>query len=72
MGVGATDTLGRMTASLGRLGAAPARFEASMDVASGGVLTSLPALLGNGLLTHNELFKLPPGYYGLPSILMLL
>jgi hypothetical protein len=72
MGVGATDTLGRVMASLGRLGEAPVRFEASMDLTSGGVLTSLPALLGNGLLTHTEeLSKLPSGYYGLPSIFML-
>jgi len=36
-------------------------------------LTSLPALLGNRLLTHTEqLSKLPPGYYGLPSIFILL
>lgn len=73
MGMGATDTLGRVMASVGMLGEAPVQFEAAMDVANGGVLLSLPALLANGLLQHtNKFFQLPAGYYGIASIFLLL
>lgn len=73
MGMGATDTLGRMMASVGMLAEKPVQFEAAMDVANGGVLLSLPALLANGLLRHtNKFFQLPAGYYGIASIFLLL
>ncbi len=73
MGMGATDTLGRVLASVGMLGEAPVEFNASMDVTNGGVLLALPALLSNGLLRHTDkFFQLPRGYYGIASIFLLL
>ena len=73
MGMGATDTLGRMMASLGKMVEAPIQFEPAVDVVNGGVLLSLPALMANGLLRHTyELFRLPPGFYGMASIFLLL
>ncbi len=35
-------------------------------------MLSLPALLSNGLLSHNEVFDFEEGYYSLPSILLTL
>lgn len=73
MGMGATDTVGRVMASVGMLGDRPAQFEAAMDVVNGGVVLSLPALLANGLLRHTDkYFQLPAGYYGIVSIFLLL
>jgi Transposase protein len=71
--MGATNTLGRLACSLGKLGPAEPRFESSLDVPNGGVLFGLPALLSVGLLRHaDKFFKLPNGYYGLPTIFLLL
>lgn len=51
---------------------APIRFEVVNDVPKGGVLCALPALLALGLLRHSkESFSLPPGYYPLETILLL-
>jgi len=73
MGMGATNTLDRVAASLGLLPQVPIRFEPSLDVSNGGVLLAVPALLACGLLRHTEQhFQLPPGYYGLRSIFLLL
>ena len=73
MGMGATDTIGRIMASLGKLSEAPVHFETAMDVSNGGVLLSLPALLSNGLLQHTErFFDWPAGYYGSASIFLLM
>ncbi len=73
MGMGATDTLGRVLASVGMLGEAPVEFNASMDVTNGGVLLALPALLSNGLLRHTDkFFQLPHEYYGITNIFLLL
>ncbi len=73
MGMGATDTLGRVLASVGMLGDAPVEFSASMDVTNGGVLLALPALLSNGLLRHTDkFFQLPRGYYSIASVFLLL
>jgi prepilin-type processing-associated H-X9-DG protein len=75
MGVGATHTLERVAASvgLGRSEGVEPRFVAARDVANAGVLLSLPALMATGLLRHTEkYFALPKGYYGLPSLLLLL
>jgi hypothetical protein len=72
MGMGATDTLGRVAASLGLLDAAPANFQQALDVPNGGVLLALPALQAMGLLSAPKYFKLPKGYYGLMSIFLLL
>jgi hypothetical protein len=73
MGRGATAMLERLTASLGELNEAAPRFAAALDVAKGGVLLSLPALMVCGLLRHaGAFFLLPKGFYGLQSIMMLL
>jgi len=63
----------RLLASLGRLQAAPIRFEAVNDVPGGGVLCALPALLVLGLLRHSQKnFSLPPGYYPLETIFLVI
>lgn len=75
MGVGATQTLERLWASLGLGGpeGVEPRFVAAGEVTYAGVLLSLPALLATGLLRHTEkYFTLPKGYYGLPSLWLLL
>ena len=73
MGTGCTRVVERVCASVGLLSEAPSRFEASLDVSCGGVLWGLPALLANGLLTHaRSCFQLPPGFYGLVQIFILL
>src|SRR5205809_8102874 len=73
MGYGTTRTLERVAAAIGELEAAPIIFQAAQDVPQGGVLLALPALLAVGLLRHSsELYKLPPGFYGLGSVLQLL
>jgi len=71
--MGATDTVGRMAASIGKLNGVDPVFTASLDVPNAGVLFALPALLATGLLNQAEkYFQLPEGYYRLDSILMLL
>jgi hypothetical protein len=73
MGRGATATVERLAASLGRLGAMVPRFEDALDIPKGGVLLALPALLVCGLLRHaGQYFQLPPGFYGLETIFLLL
>lgn len=73
MGVATTRLDERLLASLGQLGAgAPIRFEPVSDVPNGGVLCALPALLEVGLLRHQKSFSLPPGFYSLPSIFLLI
>jgi len=63
----------RLLASLGGLQAAPVRFEAVQDVPGGGVLCALPALLALGLLRHSQKnFSLPPGYYPLETIFLVM
>jgi hypothetical protein len=73
MGYGATRSLERVAAAMGELEAAPIVFDPARDVPQGGVLLALPALLAVGLLRHSEeLYALPPGFYGLPSVMVLL
>jgi hypothetical protein len=73
MGNGATRSLERVAAAMGELGSAPIEFQATCDVAQGGVLLALPALLAAGLLRHTpEFYQLPNGFYGLESIFLLL
>ncbi len=73
MGMGATDVTGRVLASLGATTAVQPEFAPAADVPNAGVLAALPALLSCGLLGQSEKhFELPPGYYGLPSIFVLL
>ena len=60
-------------AACGRLNGAAVEFEICLDVPFGGVLCALPALEANGLLAHlNLLGQLPPGYYTILPILLLL
>jgi len=73
MGNGATRSLERVAAAMGELGSAPIEFQATCDVAQGGVLLALPALLASGLLRYTpEFYQLPNGFYGIESIFLLL
>jgi hypothetical protein len=73
MGNGATRSLERVAAAMGELDSAAIEFQANCDVAQGGVLLALPALLAAGLLRHtSEFYQLPQGFYGLESIFVLL
>lgn len=58
---------------MGRLEAAPLAFERADDVPHGGVLLALPALLAQGLLRHTRThYELPPGFYPLETIFLVL
>lgn len=73
MGNGATRTLERVAAAMGELESAPIEFDPTCDVAQGGVLLALPALLAEGLLRRTpEFYQLPHGFYGMESIFLLL
>lgn len=73
MGTGCTRVLERVCASVGLLTEAPSRFEPALDVARGGVLWAVPALLANGLLRHpSGGFRLPAGFYSLIQVFVLL
>jgi hypothetical protein len=71
--MGATDSAGRTLAAFGMVAAVRPGFEAAVDVPNAGVLAALPALLSCGLLRGSgKHFSIPPGYYGLPSIFLLI
>ena len=73
MGNGATRSLERVAAAMGELESAPVEFQAGSDVAQGGVLLALPALLAAGLLRYRpEMYQLPNGFYGIDNIFLLL
>jgi len=73
MGNAATRSLERVAAAMGVLESAPIEFQATCDVAQGGVLLALPALLAAGLLRRApEFYQLPNGFYGLESVFLLL
>lgn len=74
MGMGASHTEARVATSVGgQDGPVMPDFQAALDVPKGGVLFALPALLVTGLLEFSGgFFKLPKGYYGLDSLLLLL
>lgn len=74
MGMGARHTEARVATSVGgQDGPVMPDFQAALDVPKGGVLFALPALLVTGLLKFSgHFFKLPKGYYGLDSLLLLL
>jgi hypothetical protein len=73
MGNAATRCLERVAAAMGELESAPIEFQATCDVAQGGALLALPALLAAGLLRYTpEFYELPNGFYGIESIFLLL
>ena len=73
MGNAATRSLERVAAAMGALESAPVEFQATCDVAQGGVLLALPTLLAAGLLRYTpQLYQLPNGFYGIDSIFLLL
>jgi transposase-like protein len=73
MGRGATATAERILASLALVHEYTPRFTSAVDVPNGSVLLVLPALLVCGLLHRVEkFFRLPAGFYGLQTILLLL
>ena len=67
------DTQGRMeTSPGGRLEREPRFPSPASAVSGGGVLTALPVLLAEGLLAHAGKLHLPPGCYGVRSVLLTL
>ncbi len=73
MGYATTRPLDRVMAACGLLTKAELAFVPADDVPNGGVLCALPALLTEGLLAHTRrLYALPPGFYPLESIFLLL
>jgi hypothetical protein len=71
--MGATDTAGRLLASVFKSGPQDPTFCSCLDVPNCGVLLGLPGLLSMGLLRHTEkYFQLPNGYYRLDGIFLLL
>jgi len=72
MGVAASNVPARVAASVGGLSAVAPQFRSAVDVPRGGVLFALPALLAVGLLEGAGELPLPPGYYGIDSLLMLI
>ncbi len=73
MGVGATNIIGRIAASLGKIKGIGIEFQTCADVPYGGVVLGLPTLIANGLLKHTEEhFSLSPGYYNIETIFLLL
>ena len=73
MGTACTRADERIQTALGLATGATTRFEASQDVAMGGLLAGLPALCANGLLTGlGRHLKLPRGFYSALHILLVL
>jgi len=73
MGYATTRPIDRVLAACGMLASAELQFVPADDVPQGGVLAALPALLTEGLLAHTCcLYALPPGFYPLESIFLLL
>jgi hypothetical protein len=71
-GTACRDVEGRTLAALGAGGPATVQFAPALDVPGGAVLCALPALLANGLLRFiDQRFVQPPGYYPLPSLVLL-
>src|SRR5437773_8371880 len=73
MGYATTRVVERVLASVGKLGApAATEFEPACDVAGGGVLAAVPALLAQGLLRRPASYQLPQGFYGIDSVFLVL
>lgn len=71
MGKACSNTIERVLASTKGIEAS-IRFDKQTDLSCAGVLLALPALLGNGLLSHSDNFKLEGGYYPEESIFLCL
>ena len=69
MGVGCTNVGGRIEAVINKKAASPV-FADNLDVGNAGVLLSLPALLGNGILSGKDILQFKEGYYSLASLLI--
>jgi hypothetical protein len=61
MGMGATNTMERMLASVGKLRSASIDIQRTVDVPNAGVLLALPALLASGLLRHRQVLPAAAG-----------
>ncbi|MGH7997591.1 MAG: putative transposase [Opitutaceae bacterium] len=73
MGYATTRPLERVLAACGMLTSAELEFVPADDVPQGGVLCALAALLTEGLLRHTRrLYALPPGFYPIESIFLVL
>jgi hypothetical protein len=73
IGVACTRADERIDAALGLATCATTRFERVIDVPMAGLLTGLPALCANGLLSGvGKHLSLPKGYYSALHILLLL
>jgi hypothetical protein len=73
MGTACTRADERIAAAMGLVESATARFEAGHDVQMAGLLSGLPALCANGLLTGlGKHLNLPKGFYSALHILLTL
>ena len=73
MGYATTRGLDRVAAAMGALNEAPILFQKALDIPQGGVLLAVPSLLVIGLLRHTrQSYQLPPGFYRIESIFLLL
>lgn len=73
MGTACTRADERIAATMGLVEGATARFEPGHDVQMAGLLTGLPALCANGLLSGIDRFlTLPKGFYSVLHILLTL
>ena len=73
LGTACTRVEERTSAAFGVCHGAPVRFEPCIDVPKGGVLSSLPSLIANGLLDGSEkMLGKVKGYYTTFHILLLL
>jgi len=73
MGTACTRTDERVASAMGLAACATARFEHAQDVHMGGMLTGLPALCANGLLSGiGKYLKLPRGFYSCLHLLLLM
>ena len=73
MGTACTRPDERIMAAVGMINGASTQFEPCHDVAFGGVLCALPALISNGLFEHMDAcFKQFKGYYTTLQIFILL
>lgn len=73
IGTACTRADERMAAALGLAQSAATRFESAVDVSLGGLLTGLPALCANGLLSGiGKHLSLPAGFYSCLHILLTL